>query len=169
LASLRIEVSLISFGGVVNIAQDFVTIDRFTPPQLVASGQTPMGEAITRAIDLLEDRKATYRSNGIQYYRPWLFMITDGAPTDSWQEPARRLREAEDSRKLSFFAVAVQGANLKTLKQIAPATRPPVVLKGLEFKEMFIWLSQSMSRVSSNKVDGGMQDLPPIGWAQAPL
>ena len=82
LASLRVEVAIISFGP-VKLVQDFVTMDRFMPPQLKVEGLTPMGEAIEYALNLLEDRKETYRDNGIQYYRPWIFLITDGSPTDS--------------------------------------------------------------------------------------
>ncbi|KHG42749.1 MULTISPECIES: VWA domain-containing protein [Aphanizomenon] len=166
IASLRIEVSIITFGQTVDIVQDFVTIDEFTPPVLQANGDTPMGQAIGCALNLLEDRKEAYKNNGMQYYQPWVFLITDGAPTDSWQKASQRLQELEKAQRLSFFAVAVEGADMNTLQKIS--LRPPVILKGLDFNNMFIWLSQSMSRVSSAKVSSGMTDLPPLTWAKVP-
>lgn len=165
IASLRVEVALVTFGP-VRLAQDFVTIDNFNPPRLTADDVTPMGEAIEYALDLLERRKETYKVNGIQYYRPWVFLITDGAPTDSWQNAAYRVREAEAQRRLLFFAVGVQGADLSKLRQIAPLERPPVLLNGLDFRSMFQWLSTSMKRVSSSQVGGTMVSLPAVGWGQ---
>lgn len=163
-ASLSVEIAIITFGP-VKLIQDFVVVDDFTPPSLQADGVTPMGEAIEYALDLVETRKSTYKENGIQYYRPWIFLITDGAPTDEWQKAAHRVREAETSGKLSFFVVAVEGADINTLKQIAPPQRSPVTLEGLNFREMFVWLSASMRRVSSGKV-GEAVALPPLGWGQ---
>jgi uncharacterized protein YegL len=166
-ASLRVDVAIVGFGP-VELVQDFVTIDQLNPPQLVAKGLTPMGEAISFALDLLESRKVTYRTNGIQYYRPWVFLITDGAPNpDSpWQQAAQRVKLAEQQRKLSFFAVGVQGADMNTLSEVAPPMRPPLMLNGLDFKSMFLWLSDSMVRVSSSTVGGDMVALPPVGWGQ---
>lgn len=166
-ASLRVDVAIVGFGP-VELIQDFVTIDQLNPPHLVAKGLTPMGEAISFALDLLESRKVTYRTNGIQYYRPWVFLITDGAPNpDSpWQQAAQRLKLAEQERKLSFFAVGVQGADMNTLSEVAPPMRPPLMLNGLDFKSMFLWLSDSMVRVSSSTVGGDMVALPPVGWGQ---
>jgi uncharacterized protein YegL len=166
-ASLSVEVALITFGP-VKLVQDFVTIDQFNPPPLVADGVTPMGEAIEYALDLLKNRKAVYQENGIQYYRPWIFMITDGAPTDPWQDAAARIHQGEADRKFCFFSVAVEGADLKTLSQIAPSDRPPVLLNGLDFQSLFVWLSKSMKRVSSGKV-GEAVELPPVGWGQVNL
>jgi len=164
-ASLSVEVAIVQFGASVKLVQDFITIDDFIPPLLTADGMTPMGEAIEYALDLLEKRKATYRENGIQYYRPWIFMITDGAPTDSWGKAARRLREAELDNKLLFFAVGVEGADMDTLNHVVPPSRPAVCLNGLDFRALFIWLSSSMKRVSSGKV-GEVIVLPPVGWGQ---
>jgi uncharacterized protein YegL len=166
-ASLRVDVAIVGFGP-VELVQDFVTIDQLNPPQLVANGLTPMGEAISFALDLLESRKVTYRANGIQYYRPWVFLITDGAPNPGspWQQAAQRVQMAEQQRKLSFFAVGVQGADMNTLSQVAPPARPPLMLNGLDFKSMFLWLSDSMVRVSSSTVGGDMVALPPVGWGQ---
>ena len=164
-ASLSVEVAIVQFGASVKLVQDFITIDDFIPPLLTADGMTPMGEAIEYALDLLEKRKATYRENGIQYYRPWIFMITDGAPTDSWGKAASRLREAELDNKLLFFAVGVEGADMDTLNHVVPPSRPAVHLNGLDFRSLFIWLSSSMKRVSSGKV-GEVIVLPPVGWGQ---
>lgn len=167
-ASLSVEVAIVKIGPVVQLVQDFVTVDNFTPPILEASGQTPMGAGIEYALDLLEDRKETYKANGIQYYRPWVFLITDGAPTDDWQSAAQRVRESEANRRLSFFAVAVQGANIKTLQQIAPSERPPIQLNGLDFRALFVWLSTSMKRVSIGQV-GEVVALPPVGWGNVSI
>src|SRR5207237_3350249 len=75
LASLRVEVAVVTFDSSVNVAQDFVTADRFQPPALPARGATHMGAAIHKALDMLGDRKATYRANGVAYYRPLVFLI----------------------------------------------------------------------------------------------
>lgn len=165
IASLRVEVALITFGP-VKLTQDFVTIDEFSPPKLTADGVTPMGEAIEYALDLMEKRKETYKNNGVQYYRPWVFLITDGAPTDSWQSAAQKIREMEAQRRMLFFAVGVAGADMNKLRQIALPERPPVLLNGLDFTSMFQWLSTSMKRVSGSKVGGSMVALPAVGWGQ---
>lgn len=165
IASLRVEVALVTFGP-VKLTQDFVTIDEFSPPRLNADGVTPMGEAIEYALDFMEQRKEIYKNNGVQYYRPWVFLITDGAPTDSWQNAAQRIREMEAQRRMLFFAVGVAGADMNKLRQIALPERPPVLLNGLDFTSMFQWLSTSMKRVSGSKVGGSMVALPAVGWGQ---
>lgn len=78
LASRRVEVSIVTFDSNINVVQDFVTADQFTPPILTAQGLTTMGAGIHKSLDLIQERKAQYRSNGVAYYRPWIFMITDG-------------------------------------------------------------------------------------------
>lgn len=118
-----------------------------------------MGAAINLALDMLHERKALYNENGIPYYRPWVFMITDGAPTDSWQQAAERIRSEEQSKALAFFAVGVANANMERLAQIA--LRKPLKLQGLKFSELFLWLSRSQKRVSGSKV-GEQVPLPPI-------
>lgn len=166
LASLRVEIAIISFGPVV-MRQDFVTIDQFSPPQLQAEELTPMGSAIEYALDILEDRKQTYRENDISYYRPWVFLVTDGSPTDDWENAANRVRQYEDKKKTMFFAVGVEDADMQTLAQIAPPERPPLLLNGLDFKSMFKWLSASLGEVAHSKLDGKQVPLPNAGWGHA--
>lgn len=165
LAARRVEVAIVTFNNEVEIAQDFVTIDSFTPPELKAQGMTHMGSAINRGLDMLLDRKAQYKSNGIVYYRPWIFLITDGAPQGEpdkvIEDAAARIRDDEAARKVAFFAVGVEGADMDRLAKIA--VRAPVKLIGLNFVEMFVWLSASMQRISQSRVDDQVA-LPPPGW-----
>lgn len=84
LAMKRVEVGIVTFGP-VKVETPFTSASTFYPPNLHSQGDTPMGAAITQALNMVEDRKRDYRNNGISYYRPWVFLITDGGPTDSWQ------------------------------------------------------------------------------------
>jgi uncharacterized protein YegL len=165
LASKRAEIAIVTFGGSVKTIQDFVTAEHFQPPHLQASGGTPMGQAIMLGLEMITQRKTTYRTNGISYYRPWVFLITDGGPDpgDPWQAAAVQVKQGEAAKSLIFFTVGVEGANLDVLAQIA--TRAPVKLKGLNFHDMFEWLSQSMQAVSQS-TPGDKVALPPAGWAE---
>ncbi|MGN6119631.1 MAG: vWA domain-containing protein [Rhodanobacter sp.] len=165
LAAKRVEVAIVSFGPVSTVT-DFVTADEFYPPTLQSAGDTPMGSAIERAVEMVRQRKDVYRANGVAYYRPWIFLITDGAPTDKWDRAAQLLREGEATKNFQFFAVGIQGANMDILKQIS--VRDPLSLKGLRFRDLFSWLSNSMSAVSrSTPGDAIPLENPatPQGWA----
>jgi uncharacterized protein YegL len=164
LASRRAEIAIVTFGGTVTTIQDFVTVEGFHPPHLHASGSTPMGHAIMQGLEMIAQRKATYRAAGISYYRPWVFLITDGGPDpgDPWQTAAMQVKQGEASKAFAFFTVGVEGANLDVLAQIA--TRAPVKLKGLNFRPLFEWLSHSMQAVSQSS-PGDKVNLPPAGWA----
>ncbi len=165
LAKKRVEVAIISFDNQVKIVQDFITADQFENPVLTAQGQTYMGTAIHKALDMIAARKSEYRNNGISYYRPWVFLITDGEPQGESEkivkEAGDRIQQEEDNKHVAFFAVGVEGANMDKLGEIVQRT--PLKLRGLDFREMFIWLSASMQQVSHSKVDEQVA-LPPPGW-----
>jgi len=166
LAAKRVEVCIVTFGP-VQVVTEFQSAEHFYPPVLEANGDTPMGSAIETALQLLQQRKDAYRSNGISMFRPWIFLITDGGPTDNWQNAARLLKEGQTQKSFAFFAVGVEGFREDILKQISPGS--PLKLKDISrFRELFIWLSRSMRSVSRS-VPG--TDVPlenptaPDGWA----
>ncbi|HEX4119505.1 MAG TPA: DUF4236 domain-containing protein [Verrucomicrobiae bacterium] len=172
LARKRVEIGIVTFGGSVDVVQNFTTAESFTPPALAPKGDTPMGEAVVTALKLLEDRKAEYRQNGIQFYRPWVFLITDGGPTDAgsqfWTEAKEKLHQGEEQKKFSFFAVGVEGADMDRLTELSPQ-RAPLKLKGLRFRDLFQWLSNSQQSVSQSKPGDAVplsNPATPTGWAQ---
>lgn len=167
MAVQRVEVALVTFGPVNRVAE-FQSVDQFQPPHLMSTGDTPMGAAIVTALDMLDERKKAYKAAGVSYYRPWVFLITDGAPTDNWQDAARRVHAGDnpEAKSFSFFGVGVEGADMAKLAQICSPSRPPVKHEGLNFQELFIWLSASMKSVSQSQL-GSTVKLPPPGWAEA--
>jgi uncharacterized protein YegL len=102
-----------------------------------------------------------------------VFLITDGAPTDSVVAATRAIREGEAARKFNFFAVGVDGADFGRLAELAPPNRPPVRLDGLKFAELFRWLSSSLKTVSHSQAHSSASSdalvaLPaPSGWTVA--
>jgi uncharacterized protein YegL len=157
---MRVEICVITFGGAVKTVQEFASVDRLKVKPFTSDGGTPMGEAITTAIAKVSERKEFYRQHGTLYYRPWVFMITDGEPTDAWESAATLVHQ---QKRLIFYAVGVEGANVDILKQIS--VRPPLQLKGLEFAEMFEWLSSSLSAVSESSPGDEVAMVSPEKWA----
>lgn len=164
LAAKRVEVAIVTFGP-TRVVSPFQTADAFTPPYLTTTGDTPMGQAIMEGIRLVEERKDVYRQHGVPYNRPWIFLITDGAPTDSITNATKILRAGVEEKKFAFFAVGVQNANMKVLGQLSP--RPPLKLAGLKFRELFQWLSNSLGSASRSSPSATTLSLPPpTGWTE---
>jgi uncharacterized protein YegL len=88
LASKRVELAVVTFGP-VKLVQDFETPDMIAASDLDVTGDTPMGEAIEFAIDLVKQRKDVYREAGIAYYRRGS-SSSPTAPTDHGRRPHAR-------------------------------------------------------------------------------
>jgi uncharacterized protein YegL len=150
LARKRTEIAVITFGGSEQLVVPFTEGRDLQPQTFTAGGGTPLGGALELGLDQVLARKQTYKDAGLEYFRPWIFVITDGAPTDGAQftTAAARVREVEAKKGVTVFGVGVAGADMTTLGQIS--ARAPVALAGLEFIKMFEWLSASMSVVSQS-------------------
>lgn len=159
MAAYSVEVGVISAGSTVREELSFTTANtiREVSP-LVADGVTPLGAAVELALRRLEERKAAYKRAGVAYYQPWLVIISDGEPTDSWQAVAQQTSALSQQRKLVVMPVGVSQANMAILGQFS--SRPAKQLAGLKFREFFEWLSASMSRVSASNSTSSAVALP---------
>lgn len=169
-ASLRVEVAVVAFNSTVDVTQPFVGASSFSAPSLQASGQTYMAAAIEKALDLVQERKDLYKKNGVPFYRPWVFMITDGKPegenTSYVDSVTAKLHQSDEQKRVAFFGVGVQGADMQRLTAICPPGRPPMSLDGLKFGPMFVWLSRSLGNVSRSKTNDTQVPLEPTtGWS----
>ena len=166
-ARYSVEIGIVTFSSGARVVTQIGSADGQPPPTLHASGMTWLGEGLELALDTLEERKNLYKLMGVSYYQPWMVLMTDGQPNDSWRNASRRVHELVGEKKLAFFGIAIGDlADMQTLQEICPPERPPVRLKGVRFRDFFQWLSASMSRVSRSTA-GNSVKLPDIsGWAE---
>lgn len=169
IAKYAVELCIVTFSSKANKILDFANIERqvstFDNNKLVAHGNTAMGEAVNMSLDLLDSRKKEYQDKGVDYWQPWLVLMTDGQPTDDISSAAQRTSDLVDSKKLTIFPIGIgSGANMQRLKQFSPK-REPLRLKGLMLAEFFDWLGKSV-KCTSVSAPGTSVKLPPIGWAE---
>ncbi len=153
IAKYSAEICIVTFDSNANCVVDFGSLERQSVPNFSPSGGTYMGEGVNLALDKLETRKSEYQQKGVDYYQPWLVLMTDGAPNGSPSELSRatsRVVSMVESRKLTVFPIAIGNeSDISALQAFSP-NRKPLRLRGLKFKDFFSWLSKSISRVSQS-------------------
>ena len=159
------DVCVINFNTQVTVEVPFCTASEYVPPVLSTSGLTAMNEAIITGLDALDQRKMEYKQTGTDYYRPWMFLLTDGVPTDDEYEAAarQRLQEALAQKKVNFFPMGIgNGVDVNHLKSYTLNQSGPILRADKNhFREAFVWLSSSMSVVSHSQPGQNKLELPP--------
>lgn len=158
------DVSLIAFNNIVQTIVPFCPASVFFPPRLEAGGKTCMNGAIIEGLRIIEERKALYKSYGISYFRPWMFLLTDGEPTDHGMEGQARqmLQSAITGNKINFFPMGIGNkVNFQKLRSYAGPNGTVLKASQENFHEAFVWLSSSLSAIS-NSAGMSQATLPPL-------
>lgn len=163
----RIDVSIISFGSDVTTDMGFRSAEEYQAPTFTASGGTSMNQAINEALDALEARKAEYKQLGMTYYRPWLFVFTDGYATDGHLEASTkaRLQDYIERKKVLYIPMGLgKSADINALQSYYPFSaeaKPVLKCEPGALKDAFKWLSDSMSITSKSDPNlGSIQSAP---------
>lgn len=153
-ASKICDLCIITFGGRVNVVTDYNRVDQIRPFKLMAGGNTPLGEAVGLAIDLLNKRRDYYIENGIEHYKPIMVIMSDGEPTDSYVESARRCSEKVNRRELKVYPVGI-GTDFRVdiLKEFSPIVNPKRITDMAGFVRLFELLSRSTSNPTDDSID----------------
>lgn len=108
---VEILVSIITFGAKVLLHTPYTSAKDIEWQDLTVSGSTPMGTAFSMAKAMIEDKETTPS----RAYRPTIVLVSDGEPTDSWQQPLRALVNDGRSNKCDRMAMAIGGAASNTV------------------------------------------------------
>ena len=147
------EICMVTFGGIAELYQDFTSVDNINFYDLEADGATPMEDAVLLALDALERRKQEYKDCGVEYYQPWMVIMTDGYPyPDPLVNSYKKTYQLASSKKLSCFQIGVgEDVDWETLAMFSP--REPKKIEGYNFEAFFEWLAKSIQIVSKSNTN----------------
>ena len=172
-----VQIGLVTFGdGGVRVWQGreeftattpgvpFVPASEFYPPPLAAGGVTLLTEAVELAIRHVSAYKGWLKGHGYTYYRPLIFLLTDGLPTDatghlttSWRRLIPDLSAARGNSGFEFYAIGV-GSMMPQGEEVLSTLAPGAyrVLCGFPFRSLLRLLSATIEKV----MDGSGQEIP---------
>ena len=155
-ALARLEIGILTFGTDIQIAKNFSALGQPAFPELKAGGRTLMKEGLENAFKLLESRKSWYKNFGLQYYRPYIIMITDGAPwpNKNLGHLPEFINQQMNERRFVFQAFGAGKANMRILTNLSHPEFPPLKISGYDFENFFRWLIPSISIIVSNSIAG---------------
>lgn len=157
------HLSVITFASDVKQITPLTDVTSFRIPQLEARGQTSLGAALELLAERVDEEVAKTTPEKKGDWKPLVFIMTDGAPTDKIDGGIEALK----NHKFGMVVACAAGekANVPVLKLI---TDDVVRLDNMDsdaIKAFFKWVSASVS-AGSKKVDGGQDvsardELPP--------
>lgn len=125
-----------------------------------AEGHTPLGSALTLATRILEDR-ALIPSRA---YRPTVVLVSDGIPTDNWEEPLGALLSAPRASKALRLALAVgEGADLEVLTRFAGEGQVRQAHEARQLRKFFRFVTMSVTARSRSATPDQPVALPDLG------
>jgi uncharacterized protein YegL len=135
----------------------------FQVPSLLATGTTALGEALGLLADCIEAElvKSTAEAKGD--WKPLIFIMTDGGPTDDWRAGLSKLRNVRTG--ITVACAAGHGADTAVLKEITEVVVQLDTADSSTIKAFFKWVSSSIS-VGSQRIDAGQKEV--VGLDELP-
>ncbi len=150
-ARQTVHVGVITFASeAALVTKGLVPFDAFTMPTLSASGTTALGGALRLLRQSLDsDLRKSVPGGEKGDWKPLVFVLTDGAPTDAWQEPRQDLLSRQSGKVINMITVGCgTGINEEQIKAIAIGPTFRMDATESSFKTFFQWVSQSVKAVS---------------------
>ena len=155
--------SVITFSSSADVAVPLTELTAFQPPNVSASGGTSLGDALAKVADCASKDLVKTTASTKGDWRPMVFLMTDGAPTDDWQKGLARFKQEKWG---VIVGCCVDNGDESVLKQITESVVKLNTSDSASIKAFFKWISSSVSQGSksveqSGKDVQGLSELPP--------
>jgi von willebrand factor, type A len=157
-------VSIITFDSEAKQLIPLTDLASFQMVDLKAAGTTALGAALSLLADKLENEvtKTTLEQKGD--WKPIVFIMTDGVPTDDWQAGFQKLKAVK--KGLIVGCAAGNNADDKVLKEISDQVVRLSNTDADSISKFFQWVSASIATTSTKVEETGIDltkkdQLPP--------
>jgi len=156
--------SVITFDSAAKQLCPLTELSNFQTPNITASGMTSLGDGLALLAERIDAEVAKTTADMKGDWKPLVFLMTDGSPTDDWQRGLKRLQMVRTG--MIVACAAGHGADTKVLKQMTEVVVQLDTADESTIKAFFKWVSASVS-TGSQKIDQGkkevtgLSDLPP--------
>lgn len=144
--------SVITFDSQAKQVVPLTELSFFQTPDLKATGTTSLGEALKLACDRIDNEVAKTTMEVKGDWKPMIFIMTDGVPTDDWQSGLEQYKK----QKIGVTVACAAGTRADTsiLKQITEIVVQLDSVDSSSISAFFKWVSASIS-TGSQKVESG--------------
>src|SRR5688572_18149533 len=162
-----IETAFISVITFDTAAQQVIPLTDLASFQMVdirATGVTALGDALKLVADKMDTEVAKTTAEKKGDWKPLVFIMTDGIPTDDWQNGLNEFKKRRTA--FTVACAAGSGADTNILKQITGNVVSLDTADSASIGKFFQWVTASIG-VSSTKVEDtgkevqGLSELPP--------
>lgn len=156
--------SVITFDSSARQIVPLTELSMFQMPDIHATGTTSLGEALSLLANKVNTEVAKTTAEVKGDWKPLVFLMTDGEPTDNWQKGLNDFKNQKFGMVVA--CAAGSGANTNILKQITEVVVQLDTADSATIKAFFKWVSASVSTGSqkieaSGKDVSGLNELPP--------
>ncbi len=146
-ASQTAHIGIITFDDSARmVTPGLVPAEMFQVGQLHASGHTALGAALKVLQQSLDyDVRAARSGRERGDWKPLIFILTDGDPTDDWKTPRQELLNRQNAKVLNMVTVGCgPGINTQKLQEIGLGQTFHMDDSNASFRQFFSWVTQSV-------------------------
>lgn len=143
LITIGLDVAIIAFNSSYHIIQEFVPVKYMNSVNLViTSSESVITPVIKKALEMIKEKICFYYDMGVQPYRPWVVLITDGNFNDEdLSTVVQEIKSMEDKKRLIFLSLGIGDYDSKALRLLSG--RNVLELTRTDFSEFFEWILSS--------------------------
>lgn len=160
-----VHIGVITFASKADQVVPLTPVTTFSPPSLSAGGTTALGGALRKLAQALDNEITPTTADKKGDYKPLVFLLTDGEPTDDWEPALRTLNSRQEKKVGSMVALGCgDGVNFDILRQITPNVLAMPDATADNIRAFFRWVSASVKTASvsaAGAASGAGAALPP--------